>query len=386
MTKRFFTVLIAVLFIAVFSLPVVAQTSDAIDVVATGIGKDAEAALRNAFSNAVSQVVGTLVRAEVLVANDRLLRDEVLTHSNGFVKTYNVIDRAKLSADGLWEIRIEATINQTTLMDTMRNVRIIEKEIDQGSIRDAAKEIVARQAGLAADETIRASNQSAEEMLEKVLEGFYERMIDIMDVRHRTRLDSQKSTIEVDIDFAVNQRKYNDFKMELSGNLKEIFGNPEAVHSRVGLGVNAVGVPFRAEGLGGIGICDFFPYEGTKNAEVRWTIYRFNSPLVARSLEQIPKLGKVILHIRVVNEAGEPLGAKRITSPLPYGTDSFTVGNKPGYLLICPTVINSFRNAISYAHMQAHRKSEPWTTRVSIPVPELELQNVHSVQLVWEKN
>ena len=63
------------------------QTGDTISVVATGIGKDRDEALKSALRAAVEQAVGVLVDAETLVTNDKLVTDKILTFSDGFVQT-----------------------------------------------------------------------------------------------------------------------------------------------------------------------------------------------------------------------------------------------------------------------------------------------------------
>src|SRR5580765_4148859 len=58
-------------------------------VVAEGTGRDEKEARAAALRDAVSRVVGSLVDAETLVKNDRVIRDRVLEFSGGFVKTYD---------------------------------------------------------------------------------------------------------------------------------------------------------------------------------------------------------------------------------------------------------------------------------------------------------
>src|SRR6478736_5914325 len=58
-------------------------------VVAEGTGRDEKEARAAALRDAVSRVVGSLVDAETLVRNDRVIREQVLEFSGGFVKTYD---------------------------------------------------------------------------------------------------------------------------------------------------------------------------------------------------------------------------------------------------------------------------------------------------------
>ncbi|MEK6238929.1 MAG: SHD1 domain-containing protein, partial [Planctomycetales bacterium] len=60
------------------------ETKGTQTVLAEGVGTANDAALKDAFRNAVRQVVGTVVDAETLINNDKLIDDKVLTYSDGF--------------------------------------------------------------------------------------------------------------------------------------------------------------------------------------------------------------------------------------------------------------------------------------------------------------
>jgi len=73
-------------------------SSQSKEVVATGVGTDADKALQNAFSQAIEQTVGVLVDAESVVKNDQLIRDEVLTFSRGYVENFAVVSNGRRAA------------------------------------------------------------------------------------------------------------------------------------------------------------------------------------------------------------------------------------------------------------------------------------------------
>jgi hypothetical protein len=82
--------------------------SRVLNVVATGVGSDGEKALQNAFSRAIEQAVGVLVGADMIVENDRLVRDQILTCSRAFLRTHREIGRWQ--KDGLQYVRIRASV------------------------------------------------------------------------------------------------------------------------------------------------------------------------------------------------------------------------------------------------------------------------------------
>jgi hypothetical protein len=109
--------------------------SKVMDVVATGAGGSPEAALQNAYSAAIEQAVGVLVDAETLVENDKIVREKILTFSQGFVQNYEEINR--WDKDGVFYIRIRAKVSMQKLAESVessissRKIRgnVLEKQI-----------------------------------------------------------------------------------------------------------------------------------------------------------------------------------------------------------------------------------------------------------------
>ena len=77
-----------------------AAPKDPTVVLARGVSINAEKALLNALRNAVQQVVGVVVDAETLVKNEKVVKDEILDFSNGFVEKFEKI-REEKNDDGL---------------------------------------------------------------------------------------------------------------------------------------------------------------------------------------------------------------------------------------------------------------------------------------------
>jgi len=57
-----------------------------------GIGKTVEEAKQNGFKNAISMRVGSAVLSENQVANNKLLKEELIDYSAGYIDSYTVID------------------------------------------------------------------------------------------------------------------------------------------------------------------------------------------------------------------------------------------------------------------------------------------------------
>ena len=84
-------------------------------VVVDGVGATADEALKDCFRKAVSTVMGTIIDAETDVENDRLVRDRILTFTDGFVDTYEELEAVHVE-DGLVHRRIAATVRRDSLL------------------------------------------------------------------------------------------------------------------------------------------------------------------------------------------------------------------------------------------------------------------------------
>lgn len=89
-------------------------------VVAAGIGRDDAGATKDALSNAVRQAIGEFVSAETLVKNDDVVRDQILTYSDGFVEDYDLIGKPQQTDGGLISITIRANVKRSKLLEKVK--------------------------------------------------------------------------------------------------------------------------------------------------------------------------------------------------------------------------------------------------------------------------
>jgi hypothetical protein len=103
------------------------------EVEATGTGTTENEAFKQAVVDAVRQVVGTLVSAENVVKNDRVVKDEVLTLSNGFVE--KVLKQEKnQQADGSWLVRLKCVIRKGQLYRNLQKANVPTIKFDGVSL------------------------------------------------------------------------------------------------------------------------------------------------------------------------------------------------------------------------------------------------------------
>jgi hypothetical protein len=86
------------------------------------VGNPAIRQRRFAFSIAVQQVVGTIVDTETIVREDDAIREQILSASNGFIKSYNVIRQWQM--DSLHQCSISALVEVRQLKERLSEANI----------------------------------------------------------------------------------------------------------------------------------------------------------------------------------------------------------------------------------------------------------------------
>lgn len=97
---------------------------EVVDVVATGSGFSPDEAEKDALRNAVETVVGQYVGTSVVVENDELIEDKILTYSAGFVKTFERIGEPRKLDSGVVSIKIKATVKKSQLIKKLESASI----------------------------------------------------------------------------------------------------------------------------------------------------------------------------------------------------------------------------------------------------------------------
>ena len=167
-------------------------------VIAEGIGATADESLKDAFRNAVRQVVGAVVDAETLVKNDKIISDKVLTYSDGFVKTYDEI--SKKQDKGLFRTKIKATVERRSVIAKLKAANITIKDVDgKGIFAEVVTQLDAE--------------KNAKELMEKTLEGFPLNVlkVEVVGKPNIVRKDAARATIRLRIKFVVDLDAYKSF-------------------------------------------------------------------------------------------------------------------------------------------------------------------------------
>ena len=108
---------------------------ETITVTVTGLGATVEGARKSAIQKAVRKALGEVVDAETIAKNGELIKDEVLTYSDGFIsKTVDISGPEKDADLGLFTLTIQAEVIRSKVVKRLKEVNIKVVEIDGNSL------------------------------------------------------------------------------------------------------------------------------------------------------------------------------------------------------------------------------------------------------------
>jgi hypothetical protein len=112
------------------------QDKDAkvVEIVVEGVGVSKEAAQKDAYRQAIRQVVGMYVDSKTIVENDKLIEDKVLSASNGVIRMATTIPDSVTVKDGLWRLRAEVTVEVSVVSSRLDVAKIATRKVDGESL------------------------------------------------------------------------------------------------------------------------------------------------------------------------------------------------------------------------------------------------------------
>jgi len=99
-------------FFLLFQAQVVFSQTENKDVTITtvGSGKTIEESTQSALRSAIEQAFGAFISSKTEIVNDALIRDEIISVSNGNIKSYEIINQDQLP-DGRWGVSIKSVVS-----------------------------------------------------------------------------------------------------------------------------------------------------------------------------------------------------------------------------------------------------------------------------------
>ena len=113
-------ILIIVFFLFSVSYISAKETTDEVTLVVSADGTTKEEATKSALRNAIEQAFGTFVSANTEILNDELVKDEIVTISNGNIKNFTEVNSAKLP-NGNYTVTLSATVSVSKLVNYVKS-------------------------------------------------------------------------------------------------------------------------------------------------------------------------------------------------------------------------------------------------------------------------
>ncbi len=143
----------------------------AAEVTVDGTGADRKAAILDAQRNAVATVVGQAVDSRTLVANFALVSDRILTSTQGYIRSYEVLEEE--TAPGGYRVRIRATIESASIRDDINAIAVLRAS------RGNPRFIVVPDPGPAGD-ALQASDPAVDAAARGISEYLSERQFEVV--------------------------------------------------------------------------------------------------------------------------------------------------------------------------------------------------------------
>ncbi len=187
---------------------------------ATGLGRTQDEATQSALRDAVAQVVGTLVRAEDRVENERLIDSKVLTFANGFVTRFEPMGEPR--PDGsMIRVRVRAQVQRERLTRALNDQGVHTAPVDLRSMSAQARSLRTRQA-------------SGMAMLEELFRGFPGKTCQAGVVYQRlVESKGRNMLVEVGVRLQVNPDRWEDWCRDADRVLGPVSLNCGPIHWNV---------------------------------------------------------------------------------------------------------------------------------------------------------
>ena len=185
------------------------------DIISSGYGMSEKKAIDNAFKSAIQQYVGVIIDSDTQVKNGALIKDEILTASNGYIQRYDIL--SIINDDGLFEVEIKASVRTQKIFNKVKSLNINTVLFLDGKNKQARVE------------TKLQSKQDISKILFKSLKDFYstdslQEMLSIKIEKANVienKVKDNKVPISITYSLSVNYDAY----LNKVNNLENIFKN-----------------------------------------------------------------------------------------------------------------------------------------------------------------
>lgn len=97
-----------------------------------GIGNTKEEAIKQGLKFAIEKCIGVLIQGEVLVKNNRIINDEIISFSRGYIESYEII--SENNENGLYKVRLFIQVAKNKVFEKMNKLKIINFDGEKESL------------------------------------------------------------------------------------------------------------------------------------------------------------------------------------------------------------------------------------------------------------
>lgn len=97
------------------SIPMLVSAADEISLTASGNGSTQDAAVKSALRNAIEQAYGAFISTNTQVLNNKLVKDEIVSLSQGVVTSYNIVSSAFIKENNTYFVTVKAVVSMNTM-------------------------------------------------------------------------------------------------------------------------------------------------------------------------------------------------------------------------------------------------------------------------------
>jgi hypothetical protein len=147
-----------------------------------GVGKNAEEAKQNGFKNAISMKVGSALLSENQVTNNKLLKEELIDYSAGYIDSYTIIDT--IVKPGNVVVIMQVVVRSSKIHERILSKGKDEKELDGSKLANQYF-------------TYLNQGKDGDRVLNAVLNDYPKRAFNITQSLHEFKLNSSRNAVLV---------------------------------------------------------------------------------------------------------------------------------------------------------------------------------------------
>lgn len=184
-------------------------------VIVTGVGTDVTAARKNAYSRAVEEAVGVVVATEMIVKEEKVIHDQILTYSGALVSQSETLRSEE--RNGLFEVKIRATVEMRPLLLKLKAANVAVREVSGESL-------------FASTVTQLKQRNDAQALITEALRDFPLNVMhaEVWGKPQIAKSDGQKATLACKVRLTIDRARFAVFSERLRGVLRQTGHQPVA--------------------------------------------------------------------------------------------------------------------------------------------------------------